>query len=81
MRTQNRNQSFTSPDQWFSLQYPCMWEVEVVDGIPAFFDPLQGRGVLQILSVKLGSPDTIDEKLSEFPFLKGSSLHEKMRIF
>ena len=74
-------QPFISPNEWFKLEYPRMWEMEVVDNIPAFFDPLFGKGALQVFSVKLGDLDKLTEEITEFPFLLGETLPKKMKIF
>ena len=77
----NLTQPFVSPNEWFKLEYPRMWEMEVVDNIPAFFDPLFGKGALQVFSVKLGDLDKLTEEIAEFPFLLGETLPVKMKIF
>ena len=71
------NQEFVSPKNWFKLEYPRMWEMEVVENIPTFFDPLHGKGALQVFSVKLGSA----EQLQEQTFLKEDTLEGKMVSF
>jgi len=40
-------QPFSSPQGWYSLQYPEYWEMEVIEGIPSFFDP-EGSGAVVI---------------------------------
>ncbi len=40
-------QHYKSPYGWYSLVYPEFWEMEVIEGIPAFFDP-EGSGALLI---------------------------------
>ncbi|MCE9501670.1 MAG: DUF3805 domain-containing protein [Leptospira sp.] len=40
-------QPYKSPFGWYSLVYPEYWEMEVIEDIPAFFDP-EGSGALQI---------------------------------
>lgn len=32
-------QAYISPEKWYAFQYPEYWEMEVVEGVPAFFDP------------------------------------------
>jgi hypothetical protein len=39
---------------FFSMRIPLTWEVEVIENIPAIFDP-EGGGVLQIASFRRGS--------------------------
>lgn len=73
-------QLFISPERWYRLEYPRIWEVEVVDNIPAFFDPFAGKGALQIFCTNLAGKS--DEKLlEEHPFLGGKTLKDKMQIF
>ncbi|WCL47973.1 hypothetical protein [Leptospira sp. GIMC2001] len=43
--------TFESPQKWFRFEYPANWEILVVEGIPAFFDP-EDSGVLQINSLE-----------------------------
>ncbi len=73
-------QTFTSPENWYTLEYPRVWEMEVVDNIPAFYDPFSGKGALQILSVKISGEST-EQLIQAHPFLGGNNLHEKMKIF
>ena len=73
-------QLFISPERWYRLEYPRVWEVEVVDGIPAFFEPFQGKGALQIFCTNLTGKAN-EKILKEFPFLSGKSIVDKMRIF
>jgi len=73
-------QKFESANKWYSLEYPKMWEVEVVDHVPAFFDPLNGMGALQVIAVQIGKDD-IPEKLKKIPFLNGKTLKDKMISF
>ncbi|MBE7412695.1 MAG: DUF3805 domain-containing protein [Leptospiraceae bacterium] len=40
-------QYYKSPYGWYSLVYPEFWETEVIEGIPAFFDP-EGTGALLV---------------------------------
>jgi hypothetical protein len=40
-------QPYQSPQGWYTLQYPEYWEMEVIEGIPTFFDP-QGSGAVVI---------------------------------
>ena len=74
-------QTFVSPKKWFSLEYPRIWELEVIDNIPAFFDPIQGQGALQVFSAQLGAPRNIVKQLEPFDFLKADNLPGKMRNF
>ena len=74
-------QHFISANEWYSLDYPRMWEMEVVENIPAFFDPLFGKGALQVFCVKTGDIDALPDDLAQYPFLKGESLQDKMLIF
>lgn len=74
-------QSFISPENWYSLQYPRTWEMEVVEGIPTFFDGIHPYGgALQIFSVNMtGAPNP--DTLKESPFLAGKDLPDKMALF
>ncbi len=74
-------QKFVSAKRWFSLEYPRMWELEVIDNIPVFFDPIQGQGALQIFSAQLGNPRNIIQELEPFDFLKVDNLAGKMGAF
>ncbi len=74
-------QTFLSPNQWYSLQYSRMWEMEVVQNIPAFFDPISGKGALQIFSIKIGMTKKIPKELEEYSFLKENTLEGKMHSF
>ena len=73
-------QTFESPERWYRLEYPRIWEMEIVDQIPAFFDPFEGKGALQVFCANLAG-DQNKKVLKEFPFLGGNSLVDKMRIF
>ena len=81
MEIDKKNQLFVSQEKWFSLHYPRMWEMEVIENIPFFFDSIKGQGALQVFSVKLGSINKITKEIEEFPFLKGKSLAHKMQLF
>jgi len=76
-----KTQTFVSPENWYSLEYPRTWEMEVIDGIPCFFDGILGfGGALQILSAKIdGIPS--EEILKISPYLKGETLSEKLSLF
>lgn len=74
-----KGQSYVSEDSLFELSYPRTWEQETYDGIPAFFDPIMGRGALQFFSLRLS--EVSEEELRTATFLKGNSLQEKMALF
>jgi hypothetical protein len=38
----------------FEIEYPSLWEAEIIEDIPAFFDP-DGAGALQIASILPGA--------------------------
>ncbi|HMV44636.1 MAG TPA: DUF3805 domain-containing protein [Leptospiraceae bacterium] len=59
-------QPYRSPNGWYILAYPEHWEVEIIEEIPAFFDP-DGAGALQVSAFenKLGSYD-LSEELERF---------------
>lgn len=40
-------QSYMSPQGWYSLLYPEYWEMEVIEGVPTFYDP-QGAGAVVV---------------------------------
>lgn len=40
-------QVYSSPQGWYTLQYPEYWEMEVIEGVPAFFDP-EGAGAIVV---------------------------------
>ncbi|GAB4422519.1 MAG: hypothetical protein OHK0011_01530 [Turneriella sp.] len=74
-------QSFVSPENWYSLQYPRTWEMEVVEGIPTFFDGISPYGgVLQVFAINLAG--AVNEQAArESPFLRGGDLPDKMALF
>ncbi|MCS6971460.1 MAG: hypothetical protein N2Z22_10595 [Turneriella sp.] len=74
-------QSFVSPENWYSLQYPRTWEMEVIEGIPTFFDGISPYGgALQFFAANL-TGQANEAMLRESPFLAGNSLQEKMELF
>ena len=74
-------QSFVSPENWYSLQYPRTWEMEVVEGIPTFFDGISPYGgALQIFAINLAGAVN-EEALEVSPFLRGKDLPDKMALF
>ena len=81
MQSKTKMQSFSSANGWYSLEYPRLWEYEVVENIPAFFDPLFGKGALQVFAAKIGSQQNLNEEASQFPFLLGETLADKMALF
>ncbi len=78
-----KNQEFLSPMGWYRIEYPPTWEVEVIEGIPAFFDGLFSKGgVFQLFAIRIpknGIPDP--EILKKAPYLKGENVVEKMEAF
>ena len=75
-----KRQTFTSPNKWYQLEYSRMWEMEVVEGIPVFFDPISGMGGLQLFAISLAGE--VSEKITKtFSFLRGKSLDQKMFFF
>ena len=74
-------QTFVSPENWYSLQYPRTWEMEVIEGIPSFFDGINPYGgALQVFAVnQLGAPNA--DLIKQSPFLAGKDLPEKLRVF
>ncbi|MCB1199993.1 MAG: hypothetical protein KDK41_05065 [Leptospiraceae bacterium] len=75
-------QEYFSPSGWYRLEYPRTWEMEVIEGIPAFYEGIfQRGGAIQIFSVKLGNPDQETEIVANSPFLMGVDLPEKMKLF
>lgn len=62
-----RYQPYRSPEGWYSLIYPDTWECEVIEGIPAFYDPQNGVGALQVSAFvnRTGNYD-IEEELIRF---------------
>jgi len=75
------NQEYRSVANLFTLQYPRLWEYEEIDGIPAFFDPLNGKGALQIFAYDRTRDEDIENTMQNFPFLNGKSLTDKMNLF
>jgi Domain of unknown function (DUF3805) len=45
-------QQYNSPEGWYALAYPEFWTVEVIEGIPAFYDPESGDGALVLSAFK-----------------------------
>lgn len=39
--------NYTSPMGWYTMLYPAHWELEIIEEIPAFFDP-EGAGAFQV---------------------------------
>ena len=76
-----KTQRFTSPQNWYSLEYPRLWEMEIFEDIPAFFDPISGQGALQVFSVRIGARDKKPQELNQFSFLSKEKLEEKMLFF
>jgi hypothetical protein len=74
-------QTFVSPENWYSLQYPRTWEMEVVEGIPTFFDGISAYGgAMQVMAANLiGAKNA--ELIKHSPFLSGKDLGERMRLF
>jgi hypothetical protein len=74
-------QTFVSPENWYSLQYPRTWEMEVIEGIPSFFDGINPYGgALQVFAVnQVGAANA--ELIKQSPFMAGKDLKEKLRIF
>ncbi|MBV6494473.1 MAG: hypothetical protein LDLANPLL_02506 [Turneriella sp.] len=76
-----KTQTFVSPENWYSLEYPRTWEMEVVEGIPSFFDGISPYGgVLQLLAANLVGAVN-QELLAHSPFLAGKDLGEKLSLF
>lgn len=74
-------QTFVSPEEWYSVQYPRTWEMEVIEGIPSFFDGINTYGgVLQIMAANLTGAVN-QELIQQSPFLCGVNLGEKLRLF
>jgi hypothetical protein len=74
-------QIFYSPDKSYQLEYPRVWEMEMNNSIPAFFEPFNGKGALQILSLNaddfLSNPDLV----RVYPYMAGKTIEDKMIIF
>lgn len=76
-------QLFESPEGWYTLEFPRTWDYEIIENIPAFFDPYFGDGgVLQVFAAKTAESTEIPEEIIKTsPFLKGENLTEKMELF
>jgi len=72
-------QPFVSKEGWYTLEYPRMWEVEIIEDIPAFFDSISGAGALQVFAVQMGLG--LSDVTETHPFMKGETLTEKMKLF
>ncbi|MDH5721258.1 MAG: hypothetical protein OEZ13_11695 [Spirochaetia bacterium] len=79
--SKEKMQAFTSSENWYSINYPRMWDMEVFDNIPSFFDPISGNGALQIFSTRLGHNLPDEDLLNKYPFLGGKTLTDKMLLF
>lgn len=74
-------QSFSSDSDWFSIQYPRMWDYEIVEDIPSFFDPYFGSGgVLQFFVAQMGKILS-EDLLEKVPYLEHAELEDKMVHF
>jgi hypothetical protein len=74
-------QTFISPEKWYSLEYPRTWEMEVIEGIPSFFDGISPYGgALQVMSANLAGAEN-RELVSQSPFLVGKDLPDKLALF
>ena len=51
---------------FFNLKYPSHWEVEILEDIPAFFDPM-GGGALQIAAFKKSDePVNLEDEMTRY---------------
>jgi hypothetical protein len=59
-------QPYRSPENWYYFTYPEYWELEVIEGVPAFFDP-EGSGAF-IISAFLNKAGVYDltEEMGRF---------------
>lgn len=74
-------QTFVSPENWYSLEYPRTWEMEVVEGIPSFFDGISPYGgALQVMAANLAGAEN-RELISQSPFLMGKDIPDKLALF
>lgn len=76
-------QTFVSPENWYSLEYPRTWEMEVIEGIPSFFDginPYGTGGVVQLMAANLAGAEN-RELVSQSPFLIGKDIPDKLALF
>ena len=74
-------QTFVSPENWYSLEYPRTWEMEVVEGIPSFFDGISPYGgALQVMAANLTGAANA-QLIKDSPFLQGKDLDEKLSLF
>lgn len=74
-------QTFVSPEKWYSLEYPRTWEMEIVEGIPSFFDGISPYGgALQVMAANLAGAEN-RELVSQSPFLIGKDLADKLALF
>jgi hypothetical protein len=74
-------QTFSSDSDWFSISYPRMWDYEIIEDVPSFFDPYFGSGgVLQFFAAKMGK--ILGEDLLErVPYLEHPVIEDKMVHF
>lgn len=74
-------QTYTAPDHSYSLEYPRTWDMETYENIPAFFDPISGKGAMQIISMDLQDGEELKAMEESFPYLKGETILDKMILF
>lgn len=74
-------QEFISASNWFTLWYPRLWEMEVIENIPTFYEPFMGQGALQVFAAKIGTLKTENDVTAEYPFLEAPTLLDKMESF
>jgi len=51
---------------FFTLQYPDTWEMEIIEDIPAFFDPLGGGALQVVASQNDGAPFEPESEMEKY---------------
>ncbi|MDH5654836.1 MAG: hypothetical protein OEZ34_02940 [Spirochaetia bacterium] len=67
---------------FFKLKFPSHWEMEIIEDIPAFFDPM-GGGALQVVSAqKNDEPVNLEDEMTQYLSQMGISFDpEKIASF
>ncbi len=59
-------QPYISPEKWYTFKYPEYWEMEVIEGVPAFYDP-EGSGAFIISAFRnIKGIYNLSEEMSRF---------------
>lgn len=57
---------YESPMKWYQMKYPAHWELEIIENIPAFYDP-EGAGAVQISAfANRGSHYSLSDEMKRY---------------